>query len=202
MNEHACKTIRDEMHYEALSCISPIETPIGFKVNTLVSYRGMVYHMKYFEEHEGLLLYFDVNYGWYYLQKNHEHVWMGECPPTSYQMVKYSDNKLIVLYSVFSFMMRMVRRMRKKRHLADAVYEADLTDATIDAVSAASDAAAASAVYDAPIDTASAIAYDAALAAFNTSAALTDSAYDKAGRRARKAFKALMKYRREVMKHA
>ena len=195
MKSQACYQVRQQTKAQALSCISPIETELGFKVNTLVTWRGITFHMKYLEEHESICLYYDAKRGVYRLYKDRKCYWKDACPPEVRTIVQSCSRLPIILHSIFCQAMRIMHRAVAVANAADAARAARAARA-IAAADAAYDAAYAVAVADAAFAARAAAARAvAAYAADATYAARADAAYAYAADM-RKAFRLMIKWRK------
>jgi hypothetical protein len=191
-----CKDVREQLKAEALCCLSPKETPsIGFKVNTIVTYRGIEIPMRFLEKRCGLQLYYDAELYAYYLYKDRRRVKTTICPPPIDIILRFLDfpsiEYMMLMHSVFCNMMRQSRKFEVDAAAADAV----------DAATAAADAAYAVVAADAAADAAYAVvaaddAVDAVYAVY-AAAACVDAAYaDDARKYARAAFKHFIQFRK------
>ena len=138
MKSLMCLSIREQIQAEALCCLNPIETRFGFKVNTLVTHRGINISMKILEDQEHLVLYFRgihfVN-KMYVLHKNGFYMWGGGCPPVISDIINYcsKNTQILLLHSAYCQYLRMNRHGYICEFLIDAIHDAvDCMDITHD----------------------------------------------------------------------
>jgi len=148
-----CLSIRNQLGASALCCLNPEETEIGFRVNKLITYRGIILHFRWFEK-RGISLY--TKNEKYYLW-NRRDVVILNCPPAVDMLMGLlrKEEQVLFLHSIFDQMMRISRAAaraaaRAANAAADAVYDVvDAANAAADAVYDVVDAArAADTVYD------------------------------------------------------
>lgn len=122
-----CLEVRNQINAEALCCLNPEETPMGFKVNVLVTHRGIEIPMKFLEEHCELRLYCNPR-GAYSLYKEKRCVQLTDCPPSIITILKQLDINSIeyelLIHTVFCNMMRKIRKMKPDKDYVYVIYTA------------------------------------------------------------------------------